>query len=892
MLDNVNFTLYFRDPTGSHSDFNIRCGIINRMSWDSSNSNNSIPIYPPDGTPAIGWEAGVTTANATDLRTLNGTVAKNVDYDVYIGSYADSNKLENVVARWTGSWGLDYAQDLRFYDTETYTYFRCVAEWYDREEILRPYLCINLTGISSLDIPTDINKANFKQVILNYFKTYFNGTLRYEHGMDREHCFFVMMQTTADTLYNSKNAAVGQSGAFTNIKSYADFYRFFTGEFLIKPNYFTLPDDSKIYTSVFISPPVNHTVFHDDVSVLDIIEPRTECKPYVGWNVQTGTNLGKYFTSYNTNIMLKNGSTITLKKQQNPHSNDANNAFKCSIEFANRVDPENVIVLESSFNMAGMDIATRLSDTTNFNGMYCDSYYTEKSHGIYIIETPNSETGNISEYIDENEGADADFWDRYPTAPITIGYQICEPWYTTVNNYALNVTSYINTELGNSIACGFYTVCNQLGFKPGAQYIEMQYVRYLGMTVKIPYESGMSSADAAILPILGEFSVGSGENYYILLGVSSAIDPEDPNHGGGSIGGGGGSGGGGGHFDDNSDSIYIPPVPRTIEGKTFDYRNMGHFNNQFTDGFLSTRLDDLADYLNDTNIFHSFDERVEGVQSLKIIYGYGTPTVATSTQVTIRGSEVPGLVCEKITSRYKRINLGSFNINEYFGSFLDYGPYTNIQLYLPFSGLYNIDPSLVVGAVDCELHALQDFYTGDIVYTLSVAKGTMEAVVYTFSGNTASDLPLTLTDYTNKIDAAKNILIGAGSVAASIIGAVATEGAATPMAVMGITGGAASIGSGVKDAMKGSSGGRTVGTISGSKGIMSITKPYLIITRPKVVEARDYGSIYGYPCMLSYKLGDLSGYVLVGDCNWSIPGATEEEIDEINNLMKTEGAIL
>lgn len=428
-------------------------------------------------------------------------------------------------------------------------------------------------------------------------------------------------------------------------------------------------------------------------------------------------------------------------------------------------------------------------------------------------------------------------------------------------------------------------VCNQLGFKPDAQYIEMQYVRYLGMTVKIPYESGMSSADAAILPILGEFSVGSGENYYILLGVSSAIDPDDPIHGGGSIGGGGGSGGGHGGFDDNSDSIYIPPIPVFTDTAAYTQYYMGAVEG----GTLATKIEGLVNWINRTNIFNSFEERINGIQSLKVIYSPQQPSMGQAETITIRGSSLE-FMAEPI-SRYDRISFGTFTIPEYFGSFLDYEGYTKVQIYLPFAGIYDLDPSLVVGGIECELHALLDYYTGDIVYTITVVKGTMESVIYTITGNVSSDLALTGTDYSNKISGAIQIGLGAAAIAAATI---ATDGAAAPAAAAAgqtMIGGAAGMASGAYQIAKQSSK-KSIGQIGSNKGVMSVRYPYLIITRPKKIEARDYGSIYGYPCKLSYKLGDLSGYVLVGDCNWSIPGATEEEIDEINNLMKTEGAIL
>jgi len=83
-----------------------------------------------------------------------------------------------------------------------------------------------------------------------------------------------------------------------------------------------------------------------------------------------------------------------------------------------------------------------------------------------------------------------------------------------------------------------------------------------------------------------------------------------------------------------------------------------------------------------------------------------------------------------------------------------------------------------------------------------------------------------------------------------------------------------------------------IGKTTGNFGALDVKRPYLIVTRPKMVQADDYGEIYGYPCMKSYKLANVSEYVLVSDWHPAIPGATKEEIDEIDTLVKTEGIIL
>ena len=290
---------------------------------------------------------------------------------------------------------------------------------------------------------------------------------------------------------------------------------------------------------------------------------------------------------------------------------------------------------------------------------------------------------------------------------------------------------------------------------------------------------------------------------------------------------------------------------------------------------------------------YKYSDKLANIVSLKAIYAPEAPALSGPQIPHIHGQVLHGSgdanpTYNSVTNQFKQsIIVLNFRLEEYFGSFLDYEPYTKIQIYLPFAGVHTLNPSDIMNK-DISIHATVDFATGDIVYNIRANTGTCNSILYTFSGNCAIDLPMTATDYSGKVSSGIQTLLGA----ASVIGGVAMSGTTGGASLGLVAGGIATTGANAIGFM--ADKGKTVssGSVGGSVGAMSPMQCYLIVTRPKKVQADDYGEINGFPCMKSYRLADVSGFVKVESAHWEIPGATEDELDEIEALMRDEGAIL
>ena len=323
-------------------------------------------------------------------------------------------------------------------------------------------------------------------------------------------------------------------------------------------------------------------------------------------------------------------------------------------------------------------------------------------------------------------------------------------------------------------------------------------------------------------------------------------------------------GGGNGDRSLDSDDIDIPSLPSLSAVDT---------------GFITlyrpdlTQLRDLANYMWSSpvqvwdNVKKLWANPMDTILGLSIVPVQ--PTVGALKNITV--ADIPtGVSSYPITSQYVEVNCGSIDVKEYWGAYLDYEPFTKAELYLPYIGTHPIAIDDIMGR------------TITIKYHVDVLSGACTAyvkcgssVLYEFIGQCSSSIPINGNDWTNVIN-------GVLSVAAAIGTMVATGGASAPAA-------ASTIASTAVNSMKPSI--EKSGSMSGTGGMLGIQKPYLIITRPRQAVPARQNQFMGYPSYITYSLGNVSGYTVVEEIHIEGIGATDDELKEIEALLK-EGVIL
>lgn len=320
------------------------------------------------------------------------------------------------------------------------------------------------------------------------------------------------------------------------------------------------------------------------------------------------------------------------------------------------------------------------------------------------------------------------------------------------------------------------------------------------------------------------------------------------------------TGGGTGSFDGTGDNIDIPSLP-TLSAVDTGFITI--FNPSIA------QLKDLANYMWNGSLFDLntwqklFANPMDAILGLSIV-PVAVPNGGTG-EVKV-GNISTNISMTKAASQYVEVDCGTINVNEYWGAYLDYDPYTKAEIYLPYCGIHPIATDDIMGKA---VH---------VVYHVDVLSGSCCAyvkcggsVLYSFIGQCASSIPISGTDFTNIINGAINAAVSVGSMAA-------TGGATAPLvapqfAQMAVNSAKPSI--------------EKSGAISGTGAMMAVQTPYLILTRPRQALPERQNTFTGYPSFITESLGDLSGYTEIEEIHLENISATESELSEIENLLKS-----
>lgn len=312
--------------------------------------------------------------------------------------------------------------------------------------------------------------------------------------------------------------------------------------------------------------------------------------------------------------------------------------------------------------------------------------------------------------------------------------------------------------------------------------------------------------------------------------------------------------------------IPVPAMPSTISSnRLFTVYNPS-----------ASQLDQLGAYLWDSDLIDIlkkiWQNPLDGIISLTQVFV--TPPTNGSHNIILGylDSQVNAPV---VSNQFVTVDCGTVNVDEICNNCLDYVPYTQLQLYLPFIGITEIDTNeFMAGSINVKYHV--DVYTGSCLAEVKctrsrdLANGT---ILYTFNGNCSQQLPLTSGDTKGVLTA----LIGAAGAGLSI----ASGGE------FGMLAGARMVSSNIAKGMLHVSHS---GNLSANSGIMGQKKPYLIINRERAYTATSYNKMYGFPANKMIYPGNHSGFVRIKSGRLKT-FATEAEKNEIMELLE-KGVIM
>lgn len=217
--------------------------------------------------------------------------------------------------------------------------------------------------------------------------------------------------------------------------------------------------------------------------------------------------------------------------------------------------------------------------------------------------------------------------------------------------------------------------------------------------------------------------------------------------------------------------------------------------------------------------------------------------------------------------QYYLVDCGTVTIPKRWGAYMDYAPYTKLNIFLPYIGFRQISADDVMGKT-LHLRYMIDILSGACNAELKVNN----TVLYSWAGSCAMQIPITGNDWRSAITAGVSI---AGSVAATVL----SGGASAPM-IAGTVASATVNSLALKPEVQRS------GSLSSASGFLAAQRPYIVRTNPRSAIPANQNIYSGYPSFVTVSLGSIAGYNEIHSVHLENIPATGAELDEIETILK------
>lgn len=394
-----------------------------------------------------------------------------------------------------------------------------------------------------------------------------------------------------------------------------------------------------------------------------------------------------------------------------------------------------------------------------------------------------------------------------------------------------------------------------VGHNPACIRVQLAYREFETAIVDTSTSMGCdlyynSQPQGFLYDIIGYLSLNNGTWYKTTEGDGSTFTVKD------------GQEGSDGYTDDNDNGYDDGKDKDDEDDDTGDVSaGIGVLTSTFK--MTKERLVQLGQFLWGSNIFDKFslvnNNPIENIVSCKSI---PINTDGTNQEIVL-GNVSTGVNGEKISNNFAKQTIGNIAINEHYHNFLDYAPYTNVILYLPYIGFKELDTTLVMNKT------LKVIYTVDAITGGCLAQVYVNNVrLYEFTGNVGIDIPIT---------ASNRAQVEAGYIQAGVGAAMSAVGGNVGSAVTSLLNSATSqyhySSTGNPNPMCVASTNRTC---------------YVIIDRPNYQNLKAFNHTRGRKCYLSKTIGSLHGFT-VCDSNIDLSGinATQSELEELKDILSS-----
>ena len=306
--------------------------------------------------------------------------------------------------------------------------------------------------------------------------------------------------------------------------------------------------------------------------------------------------------------------------------------------------------------------------------------------------------------------------------------------------------------------------------------------------------------------------------------------------------------------DDNTDNTVDSDEPNTPN--TPDVVGIGLLTTTY--GLTPTKLKSIgsfiweSDWLNNLELVNN--NPVENIVSCKVF----PLTLPDGTDLIKIGNVATQVLGGKIdTTTYRVVqDVGELTVPKKFNSFLDYEPYTQLKLYVPFVGFV---PISCASAYD----GLSFRYAFDLIngsFTCSLKSGGK--IVATYTGNCGVDIPITSNNRAQ---------VETGYIRSAL------DLSTNPINIVNVG----------LDIATSQFHSQTVGNMGATTGLCQNLTPYVLAERPIASQPSTYGHDIGFKCEQSKTISELSGYTEINNIDIKGLSCTENEKNMIAQILAT-----
>ena len=321
-----------------------------------------------------------------------------------------------------------------------------------------------------------------------------------------------------------------------------------------------------------------------------------------------------------------------------------------------------------------------------------------------------------------------------------------------------------------------------------------------------------------------------------------------------------------GVIDNSSDEINFPTLPQvTLNKFTHTYKLSEEQLQSLKNELFS---DDILSILKKW-----WDKPLDCIVSLSVLplalseYTQSNNIIVGTHSMNSTGSEIANPLAV--------INCGYVDLNEYYGNFIDYEN-TIVQAYLPFVGFIPIKTvdamggtlylkyivNLITGAFNCFIMIERNRYNVEL-----------KSVLYETTGNMATQLPVTSSDFSNIVKSVTNTIVSTATTVAS--GGFGISNAIESVSSLLTTSPAI----------------QRSGNFDKNSSLCSLRQPFILIERPRIAIPNNFESRKGFLSNTEKKLSDIKGYTEVAYINMDNIDIPKNCIDELKTIL-TSGVIL